>query len=286
MVASQAQPLIVFSHGNGFPASTYRVLLEALRSRGFAVEALEQFGHDPRFPVTSNWTHLVDELLAFVARVRERDAQPAFLVGHSLGGLLSLMAAAREPSWARGVVLLDSPIVGGWQAQVVRMAKKFAFAGRFSPGAVSQKRRFQWPSLDEVRQHFSSKRAFAAWDPEVLEDYVVHGTVAAPQGGERRALRFDRDIETAIYNSIPDHLPNYLRRHPLRCPVALIAGRESREMRLADLTFTERVIRGRKTVLEGTHLFPMEKPRVCAAFVEATLLSFDALNPRPVRALP
>mgnify|MGYP006199614293 CR=1 FL=1 len=33
------QPLIVFSHGNSFPACTYRVMLEAVRARGYRVEA-------------------------------------------------------------------------------------------------------------------------------------------------------------------------------------------------------------------------------------------------------
>ena len=44
--------LIVFSHGNSFPASTYRVMLDSLRARGFTVHAIEKYGHDPRYPVT------------------------------------------------------------------------------------------------------------------------------------------------------------------------------------------------------------------------------------------
>ncbi|MGP1629929.1 MAG: alpha/beta hydrolase, partial [Giesbergeria sp.] len=48
---------IVFSHGNSFPGGTYSQLFEHLRTRGFAVSAIDRFGHDPRFPVTSNWPH-------------------------------------------------------------------------------------------------------------------------------------------------------------------------------------------------------------------------------------
>ena len=35
---------IVFSHGNSFPASTYRVMLDSLRARGFTIthDALER----------------------------------------------------------------------------------------------------------------------------------------------------------------------------------------------------------------------------------------------------
>ena len=44
-------PLIVFSHANSFPAGTYNLMFRSLRARGFAVKAVEKFGHDPRFPV-------------------------------------------------------------------------------------------------------------------------------------------------------------------------------------------------------------------------------------------
>ena len=60
-------PLIVFSHANSFPASTYGVLFRSLRARGFTVRAIEKFGHDPQYPVTSNWPHLVQQLADFAA---------------------------------------------------------------------------------------------------------------------------------------------------------------------------------------------------------------------------
>ena len=254
-------------------------MLDQLRERGFAVEALEMFGHDSRYPVSSNWPNLVQELIDFVLPVAARYGQTPFLIGHSLGGLLSLMAAARAPELARGVVLLDSPVVGGWQARVVQVAKKIPLVGRFSPGAISRKRRFQWPSLADAKAHFVAKRAFALWDPRVLDDYVRHGTVdeAGPHG-TRRVLKFSREVETKIYNTIPDHLPGLLRRQPLRCPVALVAGLESREMRLAGASLTDQVIRGRKILIDGTHLFPMEKPIVAAACVEASLLNLMSLR--------
>ena len=56
---------IVFSHANSFPASTYGVLFKSLRARGFTVKAIEKFGHDPKYPVTNNWPHLVQQLTDF-----------------------------------------------------------------------------------------------------------------------------------------------------------------------------------------------------------------------------
>ena len=261
------KPRIVFAHGNSFPGGTYRVMLESLRQRGFEVAAVDRFGHDPKYPVTNNWPHLVQQLADF-AQSWQGASGPAFLVGHSLGGILSLMCAARHPELARGVLLLDSPILSGWKATTLGLVKKTALVGSLSPGRISSKRRHHWPSVEAAHEHLRHKKAFAQWDPQVLSDYVAYGT--HDQDGQR-CLSFDRDIETAIYNTLPDHLAGLLRRHPLKCPVAFIGGTHSVEMRTVGMELTERVTKGRVMMLDGSHLFPMEKPLAAAAAIEASL---------------
>jgi pimeloyl-ACP methyl ester carboxylesterase len=264
--------LIVFSHANSFPASTYGVLFKSLRARGFTVRTVERFGHDSRYPVTDNWPHLVQQLHDFAQREVEKAGEPAWLVGHSLGGFLSLMCAARHPRLARGVLLIDSPLLGGWKAQAFGAIKKTQLVGSVSPGAVSRKRKNHWPSQAEALEHFRHKKAFAHWDPQVLHDYVAHGM--HDEDGQR-VLSFDRDIETQIYNTLPDNLERLLRRHPLKCPVAFIGGLQSAEMRQVGLAMTQRVVVGRTTMLDGSHLFPMEKPLATAAAIEASLRSLE-----------
>ena len=77
---------LVFSHANSFGASTYRVLFKAMKARGFAISAIDQLGHDPRYPVTNNWPHLVQQLMDFVQVQADKAGAPVFLAGHSLGG--------------------------------------------------------------------------------------------------------------------------------------------------------------------------------------------------------
>ena len=268
------QPLVLFFHGNSFPASTYSLMQNEWRRRGLTVHALEKIGHNPDYPVTSNWPHLVDEVHAFAKPLVAAHHGPVVLVGHSLGGMLSLMLAALHPDIAHAVVMVDAPAVAGWQAHVLRLSKKLSLTRKFSPGAVSHKRRNQWGSLDEVRAHFASKKNFARWHPQALEDYVQHGTQEAlVEGKVQRVLSFSRDIETQIYNSVPHNLERLIKRHPLKCPVSLVAARHSREMKMAGGEFTQRITKGRITMIDGTHLVPMESPIATAAAVEAAILN-------------
>lgn len=278
---SSSQPLIIFSHGNSFPAATYGVLFQSLKSRGFNVQAIDKFGHDPAYPVTSNWPHLVQQLADFTREKVEQTGQPVFLVGHSLGGFLSLMCAAVHPRLGdqavRGVVLLDAPVIGGWRATALGVAKRARLVGSVSPGAISRRRRNQWLSKDDVFAHFRGKKAFARWDEQTLRDYIEHGTHdEASEAGQRRVLSFDREVETSIYNTLPDNLEQIIKRHPLKCPLAFIGGRESTEVRQVGLALTQRLTKGRMMMLDGTHLFPMERPQATAAAVEAVLLNMLA----------
>ena len=273
------QPLVLFFHGNSFPASTYNVMLNDLRRRGMQVQVLEKIGHNLAFPVTSNWPHLVDELHAFAKPLIAAHTGPVVLVGHSLGGMLSLMLAAQFPQLAHAVVMVDAPALGGLRAKALHLSKTLTLTKKFSPGVVSQKRRITWNSVEEVQAHFLSKKVFARWDPQVLNDYVLHGThEEKTDEGVQRVLSFDRNIETQIYNSVPHNLEGLLKKYPLACPVSLVAARHSNEMRLAGFDFSKKITKNRICIIDGTHLVPMEKPLVTASAIETCILNMLSLK--------
>jgi pimeloyl-ACP methyl ester carboxylesterase len=270
--------LLIFSHANGFPASTYRKLF-GLLAPPYRIAAVEMYGHNPRYPVTDNWPHLVDELLALIER--EAVNEQALLVGHSLGGFLSLMAAHKLPQRVRGVILLDSPIVAGWRARGLRLAKRLGIEERLSPARFAKQRRTHWPSVDDALRHFRSKPLFAHWDAQMLRDYVEHGTV---QDGDARKLAFSREVEYWIFRHFPDHLPRFVRR-PFPVPVAFVGGTHSAEVRMVGTRDTLRVTEGRMRWIEGGHLFPMEKPEETAQAIREIDAQWMS-GPAPRRSTP
>ena len=276
---------LVFCHANSFAAGTYGVLFEAWRHAGWRVLAPEKLGHDPAYPITNGWRHLRDELLHFIGR--EAGAGPVALVGHSMGGYLSLLAASRKPALVNAVVLLDAPIVSGWRTPAFGLLKLSGLMGRGGPGKASARRRAHWPTLEAARQHFARKPAFARWDARVLADYLRHGFELGASGaddtggasdangashaGSGVTLAFNREAETRIYNTLPHDVPAVLKRHPLRCPVSYIGSKRSAESRQLGIDFVRRLAGPRWKWVEGSHLFPMERPEETAAAVLALL---------------
>jgi pimeloyl-ACP methyl ester carboxylesterase len=265
---------IVFAHANSFPASTYRSLFEGWHAAGYEVKALDRIGHDPHFPVTPDWPHLVEQLRDFIEReVRH----PAFLVGHSLGGYLSMMVAQQHPHLAQGVVAMDSPLLSGWKAAGIGLAKRLGRMDRVMPSRISAQRTHEWPSLQDAQNHFRGKPKFAAFSPSVLSDYVFTGTEPAHDGTAIRRLRFSREVETAIYNTFPHALLQTFRRHPPRCPMAFIGGTRSTELSRVGLGGTRQLFGERLSWLEGSHLYPFEQPERTTAEVLRWLRSFEAV---------
>lgn len=249
------KPLLHFTHGNSYPSGAYGRLLEEL-GRDFDVRTTDMLGHDPRFPVDDNWHALIDELIAQL----ERYDQPPILVGHSLGGAVGMLAAARRPDLARCVVMLDSPVVAGWRAAVWRLAKALGLGRKLSPGGVAQRRRNVWPSRQAAYEHFIAKPIFQAWAPGALDDYLDHGLKPHPQGVQ---LRFDREVEASIYASLPHDMGPVLKK-PYPLPIGFVAGTDSQELRQAGMDATRKLVGDNLVMIEGTHLYTMESPRLTA----------------------
>lgn len=249
------KPLLHFTHGNSYPSGAYNRLLDDLRG-DFDVRTTDMLGHDPRFPVDDNWHGLIDELIARL----EAHGRPAILVGHSLGGAVGMLAAYRRPDLARCVVMLDSPVVSGWRAWVWRLVKLLGLRERLSPGGIARRRRNVWPSREAAYEHFIAKPIFQAWAPGALDDYLDHGLKPHPDGVQ---LRFDRDVEAEIYSTLPHDMDRALR-NPFPVPVGFVAGTDSAELRQAGLEATRRLVGPNLVTIEGTHLYPMEKPQLTA----------------------
>src|SRR5690242_20573917 len=96
--AAPDKQLLIFSHANGFNASTYSSLLSPL-SGDFRIIAWDMRGHGlTTLPLNKNglrgWQIFRDDLLRFVDGL---EFSPTVMAGHSLGATSTALAAAARP---------------------------------------------------------------------------------------------------------------------------------------------------------------------------------------------
>lgn len=257
---------LFFAHANGFPSATYGKLLDTLAPE-FSVRHLPQHGHNPRFPVDDNWAALVDELLHAVGN----QAVPVWGVGHSLGGLMHLHAALRQPECYRGVIMLDSPVLGSWDQWVIRAAKRLGLIDRLTPAGRTLGRREHFESVAQARAYFRGKALFQGFDPDCLEAYLAHGLEQTDDG---LRLAFDPDTEIRIYRSVPHSSPG--RPSQLKLPVAMVAGVSSRVVLRHHAGNVRRLPKGEFLQVPGGHMFPLERPLDTAEVIRSLLRRWQA----------
>ncbi|KAF8211974.1 hypothetical protein K438DRAFT_1805734 [Mycena galopus ATCC 62051] len=142
-------------------------------------------------------------------KVRGFSERKLFAVGHSFGGCCWL-----QPRLFTSLTLVDPVIIRhGTLNHDPRNP-----APSLMEGAVA--RRDTWPSREEAHKALAANPFFAAWDPRVLDAYVAHGLVAAPDGrvqlampGIQEALAFEATSTSA---PVWDLLPTLEDRIPLR----------------------------------------------------------------------
>lgn len=247
--------LIYFAHGNGFPALCYSQMLSELASH-FKYCYIDKIGHNPLYPVDDNWSHLVAEL---IHSVQSQADKPVIALGHSLGGVLSLMAAIKEPSLFKAVILLDSPLIGPFKSNMIRLAKALGVIDRITPAYRTKGRKERWENKTQLISYLRTRPLFKTFTDECLEDYITYGLEKGPEG---YCLRFDRHIEYQIYRTIPHDLPQL--KGKLTVPSALIYGDASTVIDPADRRYMSSHFGIKIQKIKGSHLFPMETPQLAA----------------------
>lgn len=106
--SSQSNPPVVMLHGWLDNALTFARLAPELRRRG-DVWALDMAGHGLSDHRPEGQSYLLADYVADLAEVLERHFDgPVDLVGHSLGGIVSMLFAAAFPEKVRKLVMIDS----------------------------------------------------------------------------------------------------------------------------------------------------------------------------------
>lgn len=230
----------------------------------YRIGAIEAFGTHHRYAATEGWPLLVRQLVDTLEYAHR--GEPVFGVGHSLGAYLTFLAAAQRPELFRAIVMLDAPVIGALRGRLLGATKRIGIVDRVTPAGATRDRRAEWASREEAKAHFRSRKLFAGFTEQCLDDYVRHALVRRENYYQ---LKIDPAIEYQIYRTIPHDMHRELRR--LQAPAGFIGGTHSGVLRRVGMG----QMRGRRFLkrrVPGGHLFPFEHPAEAAAAIDDLLV--------------
>jgi len=254
--------ILHFAHANGFPAGTYCKLFGFLKQE-YVVIAVEKLGHNSKYPIDENWEGLIKEL---VDHIESNAEEPIIGVGHSLGGILTFMAAYHRPELFREIIMLDPPLAYGLLALFLFITKKLRLIDHVRLVAQTKKRRTQWFSRQEAEAYFKQKPPFNRFDPDCLRDYVQYGTTASETGVK---FSFDVNVESKIFKTTPHNISSLSKK--LNVPGTVIVGEHSYVSGRSLNRFAKRHRLYLERFKDGGHLFPLEYPERTAVMLTETI---------------
>jgi len=262
---------IFFAHANGFPSPTYAPLFEAFQSQGYVVDSIEKIGLDPKFPITNNWPHLVEQL---EQEISSRHQEPVIGIGHSLGGLLSYLLANKRPDLYSHLILLDPPVINGWQNIIWWLYKRLGISHKLTPEGASRKRRTHFANYQDAYDNLRQKRLFKDFSEASFEAYLKDGLTPDGEGG--LTLVIDKETELSLFRTASDDLWRYNRK--LAMP-GLYLTAEGSEFAKRPFAKNLAVKAGLDyQIVKGGHLFPQEYPVETAEIIMQWLQTKNALS--------
>lgn len=253
-------------HANGFCAATLAPLAALLRDR-YHVFGMDARGHGDSTLFEDldryQWSTFCSDWIGVAEHITDRFGSPlALALGHSLGGTTTLLGAAERPDLVSEIALVEAVIpISRERSDPARVAR----LERLIQGAT--KRRSEWPSRGDAREHFASRSLFANWRPEALEGYVEAG-LRAGTGGEV-ALKCPGAVEAAIFEN-GQGLDAVGAAARVRCSATWVWARGGDFPRALYDAAIAAMTSARLVAVEGGHMVPMEAPeRVVAAIQPA-----------------
>jgi len=269
-----------FLHANGYPPDCYNPLLELLKTEYHVFGMLlRPLWEDTKPEQLKSWLPLSNDLLQFLASTaphKERSAEKVIGVGHSIGAIVTLRAALRDPSLFKALVLIDPVLFVPSRLVLWHSLRASGLADRVHPLiAGAKKRRHTFDDLDTVFRGYRNRNIFRFMSDESLRAYIQGMTRPAANGGYE--LVFSPEWEAQIYRTGLQDFDIWRELPGLKVPTLFLRGAETDTF----LDGAARLVKQKQpqakieVVEKSTHLLPLERPKdvfeLIRSFLKETL---------------
>jgi pimeloyl-ACP methyl ester carboxylesterase len=183
---------------NGFPPETYIPLLRPLSDRYHVICMLPRaLWTDEKPPIELHqWDMLADDLLAGLAY---HNLTNVIAIGHSFGGIASMIAAVRQPERFSALCMLDPTLFRPEWLEGLEQMQRDGTIVEFPLVQGAMRRRRTFETAEDAFAYFRTKKLFADWSDENLRLYVDYGTQPSINGGLE--LRWSPEWETYYFST-------------------------------------------------------------------------------------
>jgi len=156
-------------HGYAEHSGWYDIIGKALAEKGIFVFAHDHVGHgksEGTQAIISDYNIFVHDILQHVSIVtQEYPDIPVFLLGHSMGGALSLLVALERPDLFKGIVLIGPAIAHNPEVATPFKIKLAKVVGRIFPNLGAGGLNPEWISRDKdvVKKYEDDPLNFHGW---------------------------------------------------------------------------------------------------------------------------
>jgi len=272
------QPLH-FLHANGYPPDCYEPLLELLKTEYHVFGMLlRPLWEDSKPESLHSWHPLSDDLRSFLASSTHRaTSRPVIGVGHSIGAIVTLRAALRDPGKFKALVLIDPVLFVPRRLILWHIFRAIGLGDRVHPLiAGAKKRRRTFDDLETVFRGYRNRNIFRYMRDENLRIYIEGMT--RPTAAGKYELVYSPEWEAQIYRSGLRDFDIWGNLHKLTVPTLFIRGAESDTFLENAAHLVKQKQPGAKveTLEKSTHLLPLERPKEVFEKMQSFLQSLES----------
>jgi len=247
-----------FLHANGYPPDCYKPLFEFLKTEYHVFGMpLRPLWDEAKIDDIKDWQPFSDDLRSFLSS----QPAPVIGVGHSIGAIVTLRTALRDPGKFRALILIDPVLFVPRFLINWHIVRVLGLGDRLHPLITgAKKRRRTFDDLETVYRGYRNRNIFRYMSDENLRIYIDGITRKTDSGYE---LVYSPEWEAHIYRTGLRDFDIWRDLPKLEVPTLFIRGAETD-------TFLEdaaRLVKRKQPKVriealeKSTHLLPLERPK-------------------------
>ncbi len=253
LLGGEGDPLLLV-HGLGGAAANWLALAPLLLpGRRVLIPELPGHGGSAPLPAAPSLNGFADR----IALLAERELGPAAVVGHSLGGAISLRLAIRRPDLVRALVLAAA---AGISSGTRSARYALTVTGLLKPG-----KRIAPYRAAVARSAALKTLVFGRWgasDPPALPEEIARAFLSGP-------ARHTDTVSAAMALIRDDPRPDL---DCVRCPSLVLWGARDHQLPVGDaFEYARRLRAPLRVIADCGHLLIGERPDACADAIQAFL---------------